>query len=136
MKYFLLVILGFILNSVSPKLESGWGADTDGDGDPDSWKRDSSVTGRTTVYDVKEKEKWIYYDTRDLNKTELAAREKMWKIHLNVTKGRGFMTGFHRGFYKNYTYEMHPECFGRDAVKYLYYIDWEFSHFNSFSDFL
>ena len=60
----------------------------------------------------------------------------MWNIHLNVSKARGFLTGFRRGFYKNYTFVLEEQCLGRDFVKYVFYLDFEIKNFKTFNDFM
>ena len=37
----------------------------------------------------------------------------MWEIDLGLQKTRGFLQGWTRGLYKNYSYEVPEKCFGK-----------------------
>ena len=128
MKSLLLLVVA-LLASVTAKL-------TQIDDDPADFHVIDPLTQQNKTYDGKEKQKWIYYDNRTLNATELKAREKMWKIHLNVTIARGVLTGLRQGFYKDYTYKLKPTCFGRDTVAYHFYFTHLIKNIKNFNDFL
>jgi len=80
------------------------------------------------VYENNEKEKWIYgtpgtddYQS-DLTEDEIAELEIMWEYDFALSIVRGLIQGLTRGFYKTYAYSLHPDCFGKDTVMYIYYI--------------
>jgi len=73
-------------------------------------------------YPSDEKEKWVYYDNVGLTEEQTLARERMWKMDMDLQKARGTIQGYARGFYKDYNYELPELCMGRDFLRYLYYI--------------
>lgn len=79
--------------------------------------------------------KWIYGEPgdidykADLTGEEIVMREEMWAIDLGVQKWRGIFQGWHRGFYKDYDWEMGDKCFSRTSVIQLYWIQHIFSTF-------
>lgn len=80
------------------------------------------------VYDEQEKHNWIYgqpgdsdYDP-DLSGEEIMKREEMWGLDLDMQKNRGMFQGWHRGFYKDYDWEMGDDCFSRTSVAQVYHI--------------
>jgi len=80
------------------------------------------------IYDNNEKEKWIYGTPGtddykpDLTDDEIAEMEIMWEYDFALAIVRGLIQGLARGFYKTYRYNLNEECFGKDAVLYIYYI--------------
>ena len=81
-------------------------------------------------YPDDEKEKWIFGDGESKTPAQIQAEEMMWEIDLPVQKWRGAVQGWTRGFYKNYDYEVATKCFGKDTVRYIYYIQKEMDNFN------
>lgn len=76
----------------------------------------------------KEKQEWIYGKEGDpdynpeLSGEEIRIREEMWGIDLQVQKNRGTFQGWHRGFYKDYDWDIGEHCFGRTSVVQIYWI--------------
>jgi hypothetical protein len=93
-------------------------------GDDDEWDEEDVYTGE------EERIAWIYGLPGDenyreegtLDGTEIARLELMWEIDLEVQKKKGFFQGWHRGFYKDYDWEIGTKCFNRDSVAQMYYI--------------
>ena len=110
--------------------------DTGGDGDVmgDGQKYDRSklydddyVPGDIIIkrrpIDSREKEKWIYGKKTEIGQHELKRLEAMWDEDLEMSKWRGFLQGWTRGFYADYDYQIPKKCFGREANLYIYYIN-------------
>ena len=57
-------------------------------------------------------------------------REEMWAIDLGVQKNRGLFQGWHRGFYKDYDWEMKKTCFSRTTVIQMYWVQKILSNFD------
>lgn len=73
--------------------------------------------------DSREKEKWIYGKKTEIGEHELKRLESMWEEDLELSKWRGFLQGWTRGFYADYDYEIPKKCFGRESNLYVYYIN-------------
>ena len=70
---------------------------------------------------------WIYGtpgtdDYKTLEADEIAEMEIMWEYDYALSIVRGILQGLHRGFYKDYKWQIREQCFGRQAVEYMYYI--------------
>jgi len=87
------------------------------------------------VYSDQEKHDWIYGKPSDpdykaeLTSEEIMQREEMWVLDGTVQKWRGIFQGWHRGFYKDYDWEMDERCFGRTSVVQMYWIQKIFTGF-------
>jgi len=77
-------------------------------------------------YDDDEKDKWIFGDGDPKTPEEIQREELMWEMDQEVQCVRGTIQGLIRGFYKNYDFELQQKCFGKDSVRYFYYVNWEF----------
>lgn len=104
---------------------------------PEDWEQEE------VVYDgAEERQAWIYgipgednyREEGSLSGEDVLILEEMWEIDLEVQKKRGSIQGWHRGFYKDYDWEMKDTCFNRESVEQIYWIkrittNFEFSKF-------
>jgi hypothetical protein len=94
----------------------------------DDYEVDEDYEKEEKVYDDDEKMKWIYGQPGDpdykaeLSGEEIVMREEMWALDLGVQKSRGIFQGWHRGFYKDYDWEMGKDCFSRTSVIQMYWL--------------
>lgn len=54
----------------------------------------------------------------------------MWELDLDIQKARGFLQGWTRGFYKNYSYEIPEKCLDKYTTMQIYFIDVFFKDFD------
>jgi hypothetical protein len=94
----------------------------------DDYDADDDMEYEEKEYDDDEKMKWIYGQPGDpdykaeLSGEEIVMREEMWVLDLGVQKSRGIFQGWHRGFYKDYDWEMGKDCFSRTSVIQMYWL--------------
>ena len=89
-----------------------------------------TVVGQEQHFDNEEKEDYIYGDGKPKTAKDIQRLEIMWQIDEDISKTRGFIQGFNRGFYKNYSYEIEENCFGKSTTRVLYLIQQEFDNFD------
>jgi hypothetical protein len=54
----------------------------------------------------------------------------MWELDLEIQKARGFLQGWTRGMYKNYSYEVPEKCLDKFTTMQIYFIEDIFKNFD------